>query len=95
MARRTHKKRGLGAVCGVPVDPKRLRKKWDKVTCHACLKLRPVVQERKGGCGGGDPRTEPDYSGSCEVCGQSPIVPATGMCGPCTFGEAETAGGNW
>lgn len=38
---------------------------------------------------------EPDYSGSCEVCGESPIVPATGMCGPCTFGEADTAGGNW
>lgn len=38
---------------------------------------------------------EPDYSGECEVCGQSPIVPATGMCGPCTFGEADTAGGNW
>jgi hypothetical protein len=39
--------------------------------------------------------TEPDWSGKCEVCGQSPIVPATGMCGPCTFGEAETDGGNW
>jgi hypothetical protein len=31
----------------------------------------------------------------CEVCGASPIVAATGLCGPCTFGEAETAGGNW
>jgi hypothetical protein len=39
--------------------------------------------------------TEPDWSGSCLVCGASPIVPMTGMCGPCTFGEAETAGGNW
>jgi|JI10StandDraft_1071094.scaffolds.fasta_scaffold1344184_2 hypothetical protein len=38
---------------------------------------------------------EPDWSGKCEVCEQSPIVPATGMCGPCTFGEAETIGGNW
>ena len=42
-----------------------------------------------------DPDTEPDWTGKCEVCGQSPIVPATGMCGPCTFGEADTAGGNW
>ena len=40
-------------------------------------------------------RSEPDWSGICEVCGQSPIVPATGMCGPCTFGEADTVGGNW
>jgi len=42
-----------------------------------------------------DPDTEPDWTGSCENCGESPIVPATGMCGPCTFGEADTAGGNW
>ena len=41
------------------------------------------------------PDTKPDWGGKCEVCGASPIVPATGMCGPCTFGEAETAGGNW
>ena len=38
---------------------------------------------------------EPDWSGKCEVCGQSPTVPETGMCGPCTFGEADTAFGNW
>lgn len=38
---------------------------------------------------------EPDWCGECEICGASPIVPATGMCGPCTFGEAETVNGNW
>jgi hypothetical protein len=38
---------------------------------------------------------EPDWEHKCEVCGERPIVPATGMCGPCTFGEAETFGGNW
>lgn len=42
-----------------------------------------------------DPETEPDWKGKCELCGASPIVPITGMCGPCTFGEADTAGGNW
>ena len=41
------------------------------------------------------PEVEPDWSGRCEVCDASPIVPVTGMCGPCTFGEAATAGGNW
>jgi hypothetical protein len=41
------------------------------------------------------PDFEPDWEGGCDVCGSSPIVPATGMCGPCTFGEADTAGGNW
>jgi hypothetical protein len=39
--------------------------------------------------------TAPDWEGECEVCGQSPIVPITGLCGPCTWGEAETVGGNW
>lgn len=39
--------------------------------------------------------TEPDWEGECEVCGESPIVPITGMCGPCTWGEADTIGGNW
>jgi len=38
---------------------------------------------------------EPDWTHNCETCGETPIVPATGMCGPCTFGEAATAGGNW
>ena len=45
--------------------------------------------------GGREPDTEPDWEGRCSNCGQSPIIPATGMCGPCTFGEAETANGNW
>ncbi len=42
-----------------------------------------------------DPNTEPDWTHSCEVCGGRPILPATGMCGPCTFGDASTVGGNW
>jgi len=36
-----------------------------------------------------------DWGRECEVCGQKPVVNATGLCGPCTFGEADTAGGNW
>ncbi len=39
--------------------------------------------------------TDPDWGGSCEVCGASPVVPVTGLCGPCTFGEADTINGNW
>jgi hypothetical protein len=37
----------------------------------------------------------PDWTAMCENCGASPIVPETGLCGPCTFGEADTADGNW
>lgn len=39
--------------------------------------------------------TDPDWEHECIVCEMSPIVPITGMCGPCTFGEAETINGNW
>ncbi len=35
------------------------------------------------------------WDAKCDVCDQSPVVRATGLCGPCTFGEAETVGGNW
>jgi hypothetical protein len=39
--------------------------------------------------------TRPDWSKKCEICHATPIVPVTGMCGPCTFGESETVDGNW
>lgn len=52
--------------------------------------LEPVEQPMKS-----DPDTEPDWTEECDICGESPIVPCTGMCGPCTFGEADTVGGNW
>lgn len=39
--------------------------------------------------------SDPDWNGKCIVCHASPIMPITEMCGPCTFGEAETANGNW
>lgn len=42
-----------------------------------------------------DPEVKPDWTKKCENCDQTPIVPMTGLCGPCTFGEADTAGGNW
>ena len=31
----------------------------------------------------------------CTICEQNPTVGDTELCGPCCFGEAETAGGNW
>jgi hypothetical protein len=38
---------------------------------------------------------EPDWAHTCEICGARPIVPSTGLCGPCSFGDVYTAGGNW
>jgi hypothetical protein len=39
------------------------------------------------------PDVEPDWSRGCKICNARPVVPMTGMCGPHTFGEAATAGG--
>lgn len=43
----------------------------------------------------GNPNIEPDWTENCSTCGSTPVVPQTGMCGPCTWGEAETVDGNW
>lgn len=37
----------------------------------------------------------PDETRQCGVCGASPVVSATGLCGPCTWGESDTAFGGW
>jgi hypothetical protein len=37
----------------------------------------------------------PDWKRQCETCGNAPVVGATGLCGPCTWGEAETMNGAW
>lgn len=42
-----------------------------------------------------DKNLTPDWSQKCDNCDQTPVVPLTGLCGPCTFGEAATIGGNW
>lgn len=34
--------------------------------------------------------------GTCDSCeNEDVLVPEVGLCGPCCFGEAATAGGNW
>lgn len=79
------------AKCGATVDPSRLVENVEQVTCGGCLGRVGVPTIRRPR----DDRTEPDWSRKCCVCGQSPIVPLTGMCGPCSFGEADTMLGNW
>ena len=57
--------------------------------CHACANGGKAPQAHLS------LDTEPDWAGVCEVCGASPTMPETGMCGPCSTGEADTVGGNW
>lgn len=78
--RRVHR---LGVLVALNDHAKKKRRKRREILKHA------TPPERTG------PDVEPDWSGRCENCGQSPVMPATGMCGPCMFGEADTAGGNW
>ena len=54
-----------------------------------------VKCKRHGGDGDGTFCAEQDWEGRCGVCGATPTVCCTGLCGPCTFGEEETVGGNW
>lgn len=72
------------------------------IPCEVCR--RKFVDEnardqhlrmKHGATTGDEDAGEPDYEGECSVCGASPVHPLTGMCGPCTFGEADTVGGNW
>ena len=36
-----------------------------------------------------------DWSTPCSSCDEIPTVHPTRLCGPCCFGDAHTAGGNW
>ena len=36
-----------------------------------------------------------NWSVKCQLCDATPTVHPTALCGPCCFGEAATAGGNW
>lgn len=38
---------------------------------------------------------EADWETPCANCDSVPTVNPIGLCGPCCFGEADTAGGNW
>lgn len=42
-----------------------------------------------------DPRLLPNWDRACENCGQEPTVGKSKLCGPCFFGEADTANDNW
>ena len=41
------------------------------------------------------PSTVPNYGVRCSNGDAVPTVGNMALCGPCVFGEADTAGGNW
>ena len=64
------------------------------ISCHRSLTADEPPPSNVNGyfC---DECMKPDWGMSCYVCGNPPVVPVTGLCGPCTWGEAETIHGNW
>jgi hypothetical protein len=58
---------------------------------------RSTSDAATGGGGAQDQQqdTMPDWTRGCTTCGEKPVMPATGLCGPCATGDADTAGGNW
>lgn len=40
---------------------------------------------------------QPDWEHKCKVCelALEPVVPMSGLCGPCHFGTAQALGGDW
>lgn len=70
------------------------------IKCPECEKTFKTQESRDQHCQdkhnyASEEDSTPDWTTPCENCGEVPIVPCTGMCGPCTFGEADTMGGNW
>jgi hypothetical protein len=71
--------------------------------CAACIAAThmgagpdfPHVLVGPAACKAADHDTRPDHETPCLVCEKTPTVPITGMCGPCTFGKADTVGKNW
>jgi hypothetical protein len=61
----------------------------------SCREAKSIQHKKRFRVKKKEPNTKPDWGHNCMVCDETPILPVTGMCGPCTFGEAETAGGNW
>jgi hypothetical protein len=37
----------------------------------------------------------PNWNATCDNCGQKPVVPTSGLCGPCHFGTHEAVNGGW
>lgn len=64
----------------------------DKCRVSTC---REDTEEDEDWCEDHVSEMKPDWSSSCASCSSSPVMPLTGMCGPCTTGDASTAQGEW
>ena len=86
---------GRGLITGHSAGRPPKRSKPDPPRCVRCDVVLVDWAETKKGKMCMPCSVEPDRTASCEVCGKTPVMPITGMCGPCTTGEADTADGEW
>lgn len=57
---------------------------------------RPTPKRILRGAGAqDDSRLRKNWATKCDNCQQVPTVGSSGLCGPCFFGEADTANGEW
>jgi len=89
------------------VDQHNVTFKWIKG--HAGNRYNEMADRIANQNAGIDPNNPPNFkrrnprksnsrvkSRGCEVCGNKPVIPETGMCGPCTHGTADAFGeGEW
>lgn len=59
---------------------------------YQCAGCEGTVSHSGGLC---EDCSKPDWHHRCEICGEVPILPATGLCGVCNFGTVDAVGGNW
>lgn len=59
------------------------------------LKFKQRTQDEVAAESTGLKEGDADWSTPCQSCDEVPTVHPTRLCGPCCFGDAHTAGGNW
>jgi hypothetical protein len=79
-------------ACGKTFGPS---KKWTEAHRARAFKYFLHTHECRSPTSKRDERDEPDWTRQCENCKSTPVYPRSGLCGPCSFGEADTAHGNW
>ena len=82
-------------VCGGTGDHKRKSMTQERKHIRSEADRRWPPSKIPSGPDGASEAFAVDHTRNCNTCEASPVVNATGLCGPCQWGESETAGGNW
>ncbi len=84
----------MGRHYGPPKDLKKRLAYLGTRLCPACYQAK-IKREQAPSEAETRDAFKKNWKKKCVSCGAKPTVGNTDLCGPCCFGEAETAGGNW